>query len=158
MEAIQDVVGETIPEDEIVAAVRKSNYNVESALDRLLNRTKSSSTVAQGNYADAHYSCFLPTVVLNLLLYMYIGKAFVEDVNRLIPNSKLFEALATKYNSDNNIDFNEYNLKRYIKEYCNTQKATYENRKQKAFEASSVLEGFSTFVYKIIYKHFIFFL
>lgn len=36
LEAIQDVVGDTIPEEVIVRTVKHYNYNVEAALNQLL--------------------------------------------------------------------------------------------------------------------------
>lgn len=44
LEAIQDVVGETIPEEVIVKMIKKCKYDSEKALDMLLNRNNTNTT------------------------------------------------------------------------------------------------------------------
>ncbi|KAJ6218501.1 hypothetical protein RDWZM_009658 [Blomia tropicalis] len=108
LEIIQDVVGDTIPEEDIVATIKKVNYDSEKALDLLLNRSKPTTVT----------SSFEKNITKGL-----------NHHNREICLSKLFLTITSNNGNDeqNSVDFNHYNFRKYIKDFLLKSMILYQN-------------------------------
>ena len=115
MESIQDIVGDTIPEENIIEVIKKSNYDVEKALDELLNRNKPSNPSKGKIFKVERF------LELSLLNTSFVGPT--ED--RVNCVSSLYIALTTT--SNNSTDFYHYDFRKYIKDYLLKSLLLYQN-------------------------------